>query len=304
MKTKYRRRLLGNLTLPFLILLTFFQSYVLADAPPSMNKPIDHSHPCISGGAKKTVLYIGSYDKSGSPVFNGTGFLAVYDDHTYIITAKHVVTGLKESCKDDEIAFFCNTKDGKGISIMQDWIQRRTNSNWILSETADVAMMPYVLTDNVDARTIPQDFFVPANDLVELEEAFYISYQPGLETAGRITPIVRSGAISIINEDNTFVLDAFVFPGNSGSPVFVKPSVLNDSVSASQSCKFIGLVSSYLPYRDVAVSAQTKQARIIFEENTGLATIVSAKAIQDLIKSDAFIKQHKIFKEQIKKFMK
>jgi len=268
------------------------------------DKAIKHLHPCISGGTKKTVFYVGQEAKDGSPIFNGTVFLVQYDGHPYAVTAKHVVAGLYETLKDSEFTFFLNQVDGTGLQLKQDWIMRRTGGKWLLSEAADIAVMPFLLSDNFDLRLIPLDFFVTSDSLMELEDAFYISYQPGVESPGRITPIVRSGTISIINPDNSFILDAFVFPGNSGSPVFIKPSIAYDDISVSQGCKFIGVVSSYLPYRDVAISAQTKQPRIIFEENTGLAYITAVQALQDLFKTEEFKKQHYAFKEHIKQFAK
>ena len=36
----------------------------------------------------------------------------------------------------------------------------------------------------------------------------------------------------------------------------------------------LGIVSSYIPYADVAVSRQTGRPRITFEENSGLAKVV------------------------------
>ena len=40
-----------------------------------------------------------------------------------------------------------------------------------------------------------------------------------------------------------------------------------------QKASLIGIVKSYVPYRDVATSQQTKSPRIIFEENSGLAAV-------------------------------
>ena len=47
----------------------------------------------------------------------------------------------------------------------------------------------------------------------------------------------------------------------------------------------IGLVSSYVPYRDVAISNQTNRPRIIFEENTGLTNIIPVDDIEKTAKN-------------------
>jgi predicted oxidoreductase (fatty acid repression mutant protein) len=58
--------------------------------------------------------------------------------------------------------------------------------------------------------------------------------------------------------------------------------------------KFIGIIGEYVPYREVAISAQTGRARVIFEENTGLSKVWSVDFIKEIIDSDKF-------KEQLKK---
>jgi hypothetical protein len=45
----------------------------------------------------------------------------------------------------------------------------------------------------------------------------------------------------------------------------------------------IGMVISYKPYNDIAVSQQTKQPRVIFQENSGLADVVPVDFIDETI---------------------
>ena len=45
----------------------------------------------------------------------------------------------------------------------------------------------------------------------------------------------------------------------------------------------LGIVKGYVPYIDVAFSAQTKHPRVTFEENSGLAEVIPADAIQETI---------------------
>ena len=44
------------------------------------------------------------------------------------------------------------------------------------------------------------------------------------------------------------------------------------------------MVSSYLPYREIAVSTQTERPRMIFEENSGLSIVVPHDQIQETVK--------------------
>jgi hypothetical protein len=82
----------------------------------------------------------------------------------------------------------------------------------------------------------------------------------------------------------SFLIDASVFPGNSGGPVVLQPyanSILG--TSPRHRAAVVGLVSSYVPYRDVAISVQTKRPRVIFEENSGLAEVVPIDAVDEAV---------------------
>ena len=91
--------------------------------------------------------------------------------------------------------------------------------------------------------------------------------------------IVRHGSLArvrdaIVGSSESFLVDTLIFPGNSGGPVVIRPEALAvGGTKATQKALLIGIVAGYLPYRDVAVSQQTKRARVIFEENSGLAVV-------------------------------
>ncbi len=71
-----------------------------------------------------------------------------------------------------------------------------------------------------------------------------------------------------------YIVDAPVFPGNSGGPVIIKPELVSISGTKSQKeSRLIGLVKSYINYKDIAVSPQTGRPRVVFEENTGLTKV-------------------------------
>src|SRR5207248_1509243 len=85
---------------------------------------------------------------------------------------------------------------------------------------------------------------------------------------------------------SSFLLDSFVFPGNSGGPVALKPELLSIQGTKSVSqAYFIGVVTSYQTYQEAAVSPQTKRTRIIFEENSGLAEVLPPDYIEETIKA-------------------
>ncbi len=101
--------------------------------------------------------------------------------------------------------------------------------------------------------------------------------------------IVRQGAIARIRDSLTgnskeFLIDTSIFPGNSGGPVVSRPEVISiEGTKAIKIAYLLGVVSTYLTYRDVAISQQTQQPRIIFEENSGLAAVVPVDYLIEII---------------------
>lgn len=103
--------------------------------------------------------------------------------------------------------------------------------------------------------------------------------------------IVREGIVARISEmlegkSSTFLLDSFVFPGNSGSPVVIKPEFTSIvGTKANRNSYLIGVVHGYRSYSDVAVSQQTHRPRIIFEENSGLAEVIPMDRVDETIEA-------------------
>jgi hypothetical protein len=143
-----------------------------------------------------------------------------------------------------------------------------------------------LLLDNIDS-------------LVELSDIFYGSFQPNindLQKDGSVNPILRKGFVSRINNDGTFYIDSSAFPGNSGSPIFSYPNAIefNENgltIGTPKPIKLLGVMSSYVPYKEVAISVQTQQPRVIFEENTGISKVFSSQYIREIIKQDDFQEQ-------------
>ena len=110
--------------------------------------------------------------------------------------------------------------------------------------------------------------------------------------------IVRQGIVARIRDwyeghFTFFLIDSSIFPGNSGGPVIAKPTIVSYGTTRPDAM-LIGMVSGYLPYRDVATSNQTGRPKLITEENSGLATIVPMDAIQETVSIvvDQYMKEH------------
>lgn len=119
--------------------------------------------------------------------------------------------------------------------------------------------------------------------------AFVLGFPMNLAGGQRNYVIVRQGCIARIEEmldgpSQSYLLDAFIFPGNSGGPVILRPEIVSiEGTPAQHVAYLIGIVKAYQPYIDYAVSAQTKRARITFEENSGLAEVLPVDFIEETI---------------------
>jgi hypothetical protein len=255
--------------------------------------------PSLIYNIKKTVVFLGNIDQEGTVTFKATGFLIGVQNVFHIVTARHVVVDRETGALDDRgLYVFFNSKAGKVNYSAIARIKQTYEVNWIFHEKAevDIAVIPFALDPKSDdVRVIPDSLFEPSSSIFELCDVFFPCYQPGTLTEPLISPVMRAGMISRVNEDRTFYIDGSAFPGNSGSPVFVKPSAARLDIMVlggdPLGGKFIGMIGEYIPYQEIAISTQTLHPRVIFEENTGLSKVWSVEFIEEIFESDAFKEQ-------------
>ena len=237
--------------------------------------------------------------------FIATGVLILTKGVRHLLTAKHVVKKFKD--KDLWIAF--NTKHQRIDKRFIKDIKNTFKVKWIFypsDTTVDLAIMPFPKLPADEVKFVQSSLFLDISNIYETCDIFFLSFQPGVPSEDVIDPIIRGGIISRINKDKTFYVDGAAFPGNSGSPVFVKLSPFRregGTISVGGDTlggKFIGIIGEYVPYREVAISVQTGKPRIVFEENTGLSRVWSVDYINELINSQPFISQVKRLKKLIK----
>ena len=252
---------------------------------------------------KKATVFLGEVaSNKKSEYLVGTGFLIIVKNVFHLVTARHVI--FDEKGNERNLKVFCNTKGGGMIAFDFQFVKNKLkelynlNPEWIIEEGIDITVLPFVANlGEMDCKFIPEESFLDINELYETLDVFYISFQPGLTQPSRekkISPIIRRGTISKIENEKVFWIDGFAFPGNSGSPVFVLPSVIRrknggfiigkDDIGG----RFIGIITNSLINRDPAISTQTREIRVIFNENTGLSRVYSGECLKRLISSEKF----------------
>lgn len=239
---------------------------------------------------------------------DGTGFFYGYlikDDpaplkrmyEVYLVTAKHVVVG-HQSALHTSLSVRLN---GKDPSTVQQFTLE--NNAWFFhpDQNIDIAIAP------IDFEMLRKNGFFPdffTNDqnaanvakIKTLETTagdgvFILGFPMNLAGKQRNYVIVRNGIIARLDElldhaSETFMIDGFVFPGNSGGPVVLKPDAISITGTKAQSTAYlIGVVIDYQTYNDVAISPQTGHPRVTFEENSGLTEVLPTDYIDETIKA-------------------
>jgi len=247
----------------------------------------------------KTIVHIERLikDDKGNEVFLpiGTGFITEYENFNILITCKHVIFDLHLNTLIPKVFVSFNQKDGTLGRRSVEELKKAFQIDWQFHQNPgiDLAVIPFAIDfAKDDLKRAGKDLFEDFERLAEGEDIFFLGY-PALDIRmeKHIKPIVRSGIISLVQPNKTFLIDANVFPGNSGSPVFLKPSFMDYQTSVIgqlKPAKFIGIISSYLSYRDMAISQQTGRPRITFEENSGLANVYSSSIIEEIFSSTDF----------------
>ena len=253
---------------------------------------------------KESIVFLGYID-NGIEKIIGTGVLIRIDGINHLVTAKHVV----EKNYENLFAFLnsqqFNAPKAKPLNqIYKDGFKWITHKN----KDVDIALIPF-LSDPSDKIKFIDNSLIEKNihNINELHDVFYLSYQPGLNDFrkdGSVNPIIRKGVISRVNNNDTFFIDGFAFPGNSGSPVFSFPNLISFnqnkiSIGGPIEIKLIGIVGAYISYQDIAISQQTSKPKVIFDENTGLSLIYSTKFLDEITQDLDFKNQLDKLKQKI-----
>ena len=258
-----------------------------------------------------SVVALGMQSQDQQVRFMGTGFMYGYPTQatdqngmptywTFLVTNRHVFTKARDRGTTMHARF--NRPMGAVSHTYPILLKESDGStSWTIHQEADVAVLP-VNADRLRADGIEFFFFAAgehtytrdelrAIDVSEGDGVFVLGFPLGEAGDERNYAIVRQGIIAraqdwIKGNAQTFLIDASIYPGNSGGPVLLKPETLTIE-GTKPNCRsgLIGMVSAYIPYQEIAVSTQTDRPRMIFEENSGLGVVVPHDAITETIKA-------------------
>lgn len=196
----------------------------------------------------------------------GTGFLFDYsqnDEHyPFLVTNKHVVSNAREGL----LTFI---KSGGQTPLLGDGYTSKIDDFekiWFehSKQNVDVAITPFVpilkraseqgiliFFKSIPSNLIPNDEELKTVDAIE--EVLFIGYPEGIWDPKNMMPVVRRGITATpvhidFQGEKQFLVDAPVFPGSSGSPVFIYSAgtywdKASKATVAGHRCFFVGILS-------------------------------------------------------------
>jgi S1-C subfamily serine protease len=210
----------------------------------------------------------------------------------FLVTNRHVFEGLETVL----VRFNPKKIDAPAKIYSLPLLNEKKEPIWVAhpDKEIDVAVVP-ANCEQLDEAAIQYHLFrsnTCVADVKKLNElgimegdfAYVLGFPLGLIGENRNTVIARSGTIARIREalaknNNEFLIDAFVFPGNSGGPVVSKPEAFAiEKTKRQMSSYLIGIVKSY-----IEINIQQEHPRIIVKQNSGLAAVHPVDYINETI---------------------
>lgn len=238
-----------------------------------------------------TVVSIERQPAPGQEVPVGTGFVvASGQNHLVLVTAKHVIHDRQGRLFTD-LAYRLNQASGSSQLLRDADLVVAGAGSWFVSPNHDVAVRFLPFVQGALVKAIPLDRFVEEKQVEAGTPIAVLGFPMGLRSTQHARPIARRGMVARA-ESTTVIADVLVFPGNSGGPVLYVPAFKTGGVSFGGAEvvpheMLVGVVVSFIPYSDVAISLQTSRPRVVFEENSGLANLVPAWVARDFVTSGA-----------------
>jgi hypothetical protein len=250
----------------------------------------------------------------------GTAFFVSYkfDDNLYAcysITARHVIS---RSYSYHFLYLRINTKDGGYIDL------EIPHRDWVQHHATDIAATQIEIPENADIKAVPTtqfatDDFINKKGVGIGDEVFFIGLFTPHPGQLRSLPIVRFGHISLLPYEpiqiqhepdsspisiEAYLCEARSWGGQSGSPTFIhfpayrQPGVIDLPQYPLKEPLFtlFGLVSGHY---DIATSVDFRgdvlgDGRV--SQNTGIAVVIPAKYILELLNWEEFEEQRLLLK--------
>lgn len=248
-----------------------------------------------------TTLRIECINNVGSVYAIGTGFLMAspVDEKTekiYLVSNKHIL------CEANSIGITFTKKSNENPNVGNSHRYEIKNSQTQIVQhsnpAVDVAVLDFtnlasIIHNIVYFKTVSYDMLASfeEDELNIAENVLFVGYPDNRYDASNNLPLIRTGLISShpkydYNGNPVFIIDAQVFPGSSGSPVFIDLTYENMKngkiVVGERKIKLLGIVAQTMIRKNKlqSINAATSLGT---EEILGLGIVYKSTAIKELI---------------------
>ena len=238
---------------------------------------------------------------------SGTAFVVSHaharGQHTFIVTNRHLVDGVRRG----GLVF---TQGRHGQPLLGQRFQLNLDDfpqAWFghPDPAVDLAIVPMRPLEQaardlgvelyyhaIDSRLVPDAAATRALDA--LEEVLFVGYPSGVWDQVNLMPILRRGTTATpmaldFEGRAEFLIDAAVYPGSSGSPVFVYlPDTLRPGPSAGRKFLFAGVVAAVF-FREEALQLvaapvpANQRGSVMGSEMIDLGLVIKSQAVVDVI---------------------
>lgn len=233
----------------------------------------------------------------------GTGFLIqrpVSDNKykLYLVSNKHVL------CNTESIAIsFTINKENEpdvGKRIRLPITNIKSNIVGHPDPNVDIAVLEctglfILMPEQLYYKAVSYNMLASFNEkeLSVAENVYFVGYPDDRYDMKNNLPLVRTGMIASnpkydYNGNPTFIIDAQVFPGSSGSPVYIDLTYENmkngQIIVGERNIKLLGIVSATMIRNNQLKSIETN-THYLTEEVLGLGIVYKSTAIKEVIDS-------------------
>ena len=260
--------------------------------------------------------------ESGQP--QGTGFLLYDYENTgsyIVVTCSHLIgankrflvrvnadTAIINYLRSENIPAIVlkNVKSivaKESVTIIVDLYDSDGSKLFVQDTSLDIAAF-YLSNFNVEIKTdtatntykaakilgIPMSYYAYRKELSLGDEVYFVGFPFGIGASNLIEPLIRSGSIAWMSKNSqVFLLDAFSYGGNSGSPIFQKIILGAEPGSMKwKSPKLVGMITSHQGLKLDNILTQPNPNELKFEKgsvelNFGLARCVYLDDILNVV---------------------
>jgi hypothetical protein len=252
----------------------------------------------------------------------GTGFLISLPDGRldsgkgfgYLVTNRHVAQAIEQdgegNCTAHEVQQTYVTMNLKqaanGNRSKKVPITMSQDVHWYFLEddAIDLAVIPFVAATEFDAVPLSVKDFLTADAIEKqnvvpgdrlLTPGYFFAYA-GMH---QIQPILREGVLAMLPDGpmrttlcksgNVYLADVHITPGNSGSPIFIIPSLGLGAGEAFGGVPsvfgLLGVVSGYMQETSELTLRASTTWQASVEANSGVSVVVPAQQLIDLLDS-------------------